>query len=95
MTNRYRYDDNGEVTRPDGSPDSLGHLWDHDAFAMLGKVAATTARTEKQVKELGDDVLHIHRQLRQNTFKGTATTGGIIVIVQVLVEALQSMGVLK
>lgn len=84
-----------ETTRPGHEAPAVRELMDPDPQIMLGKLAASCARTESAVRELTEASRRHESELRAMTQRGQRLTITAVIVLQALVQVLQQTGVLK
>jgi hypothetical protein len=91
-----------ETTHPDLNAPDVRELLDRDPMVMLGKLAASCARSEAAVRELTDKankffakVEEHEAELRKANMRSNRLTVSAVVVFQVLIQVLQGAGVLK
>lgn len=84
-----------ETTHPDLNAVSVRELSDPDPLTMLGKLAASCARTESAVRELVKRSGEHEAELKRITTRSNRIMVSAVVVFEVLIRVLQGAGVLK
>jgi hypothetical protein len=94
--------DYDETTHPDLNAEDVRALTHSDPMVMLGKLAASCARTESAIRELTERAneafkkLTAHEEeLRKANTRSNRLTVSAVIVFQVLIQVLQGAGVLK